>query len=266
MAVEGPRKSLLRGELKIGTLFTFLQLASGFLSAAFGVVGTYLSLVVLRPQLVKAQEILAIDPEPPTKIGAASSADGIVVMDDVWFRYTPMGPWILREYQLRVELGERHTIRGPSGSGKSTIMRLVAGLYMPERGTIRVGGLTPQDARSSILFLPQNVQLYGGSILDNLRVISGGASREGLMDAARRTGLQPFVQTLPMQFDTLLPHGANSLSGGQRQLIALTAALASQRSLLLLDEPLANLDNLWATTLDRVLSQCSSTRIMAGHG
>jgi ABC-type bacteriocin/lantibiotic exporter with double-glycine peptidase domain len=148
----------------------------------------------------------------------------------------------LKGYSLRVELGERRWIHAPSGFGKSTLLRIIAGLYPPDQGLVSVGGLAPADAKSQLVYLPQFVQLYGGSILENLRLLSGGANHDRLMAAAETTGLGQLAQTLPMGYNTVLPQGGGSLSGGQRQLVALTAVMASDRKLLLLDEAMANLD------------------------
>jgi len=257
----------LKGELQIGTLFAFMQLSSGFLGAVFGVVNAYLMLVMLRPQLAKAQEILAIEPEERTiqRAGEPLAINGPVVMEDVWFRYTPEGPWILKSYNLRVESGEKFTLTGPSGFGKSTILRLLAGLYTPEKGTITIGGLSPKAARNKILYLPQFVQLYGGSIIENLRVLSGGAPLERLLEMSQRTGLHNLVATLPMNYNTVLPHGGRNLSGGQRQLIALTGALASGRGLMVLDEATANMDGIWVAGTKDLLDKAPWTLVAARH-
>lgn len=257
----------LKGELQIGTFIAFTQLASGFLGALFGVVGAYQSLVMVRPQLVKAKEII----EEETQVKARRHGlepkllHGPVVMEDVWFRYAPDGPWILQGYNLRVERGETLTLTGPSGSGKSTVLRLLAGLFRPEKGRIGIGGLDPLAARQQILYIPQFVQIYGGSIIENLRIFSGGAPQDQLMSASKETKLHELVTTLPMGYQTILPHGGRNISGGQRQLLALTGAIASRRALLLMDEPLANLDTVRASSLQECLRQRSPTLIMVSH-
>jgi ABC-type bacteriocin/lantibiotic exporter with double-glycine peptidase domain len=257
----------LKGELQIGTLFAFMQLASGFLGVVFGVVNAYLMLVVLRPQLIKTQEILEVNPEKRYLHmgGGSQELNGPVVMEDVWFRYTPESPWILKDYNLRVEPGEKFNITGPSGFGKSTILRLLAGLYTPEKGTIRIGGLSPQAARHKILYLPQFVQLYGGSIIENLRILSGGVPLERLLLASQQTGLHGLVATFPMKYNTVLPNGGRNLSGGQRQLVAFTGALASGRGLMVLDEATANMDAFWESGSNLLLSQSLCTLIMTAH-
>lgn len=257
----------LKGELQIGTLFAFLQLASGFLGAVFGVVNAYLMLVVLRPQLAKAQEILAVEPEKRAIYmgGESQTLNGPVLMEEVWFRYTSEGPWILKGYNLRVEPGEKFTLTGPSGFGKSTILRLLAGLYTPEKGSISIGGQSPQAARNKILYLPQFVQLYGGSIIENLRVLSGGAPLDRLLEMSQQTGLHALVSSFPMNYNTVVPHGSRNLSGGQRQLIALTAALASGRGLMVLDEAFSGFDGLRAAAARNLQDSISRTLVMTSH-
>ena len=257
---------LLAGRLALGTLFAFLQLSSAFTGAVLGLVASYLSLIVLGPQLARTEELLALAPEPVPARGGPAPLGGPTLMEDVWFRYSPAGPWILAGYNLRLEPGEKLTLAGASGSGKSTILRLLAGLFPPEKGRISLAGLPPQRARHARLYLPQFIQIMAGTVLENLRLLAGGAPLEALLRAARRSGLDELVATLPMGYNTPLAHGGRSLSGGQRQLIAVTAALASGRPLLLLDEALANLDPRRSAVVAAALAEAPWTVISARHG
>lgn len=260
-------KKCLDGTLAIGTLFAFLQLSSGFLNAVFGMVNTWLIWCILRPQLSKTREILATQAEP-VQLRITNETHLLqkpIVMDDVWFRYSPESPWILKGYNLRIMPGEKFHLKGASGSGKSTILRLLAGLYLPEKGTISIGGISPAAAQNKMLYLPQFTNLYGGTIIENLRVLSGGVALEQLLQASQQTGLHNMVLTMPMNYNTILPHGGKSLSGGQRQLIILTAALASNRALVILDEAMANLDTVMSTHMNQLIHNAPWTAVMASH-
>ena len=259
---------VLDGALRLGTLFVFLQLSTAFTGAVMGVVDIGLSLILLGPQLAKAEAILAIPTETPLPKPhpMTPSLPGPALMEDVWFRYTPEGPWVLSGFNLQVESGDKFTLKGASGCGKTTVLRLMAGLFTPEKGTISIGGLSPRQARPSLLYLPQFIQIMGGTVMENLRVLAGGATLEAILRAARRSGLEDLAATLPMGYNTLLPHGGRSLSGGQRQLIAITAALASGRPLLLLDEAMANLDLQRSAVLAEALAEAPWTVISASHG
>lgn len=256
---------VLNGEIGIGPLFGFLMLAEGFLLASTGMINAYLILVVIRPQLDRSQELLALQPMPPRRPRYAARSSGPIVMSDVWFRYSAEAPWVLKGYNLRVEPGEKLMLEGPSGFGKSTILRLIAGLYRPESGSVRVGGCDPTVDPQSVLYLPQFMQLYGGSIMENLRMLSGGVDTQRLLEAAQLTGFHSVVASLAMQYQTILPHGGRTLSGGQRQMLALTAMVAADRQVLLLDEPMANIDPLTQVSLHAILSARDATIITAGH-
>jgi ATP-binding cassette subfamily B protein len=256
---------MLRGELLVGTLLAFVQLSSGFLGAVFGLARIHVAVAVLRPQLAKTQEVLGIEPEKRTSRRAAAARSVPVVMEGVWFRHGPDSPWITKGHTMRFEAGSKQVITGPSGFGKSTIIRMLAGLYAPEEGSISIGGVSPQAAANDLLYLPQFVNLFSGSIIENLRILSGGAPVARLLQAAELTGLSSFVESLPMGYETVLAPGGKNISGGQRQLVALTAAIASDRKLLLLDEALSNLDPIRARSIRKILDALPATIIEARH-
>lgn len=235
---------VISGDLTAGSLVAVLQMASALALATTTFATEYQVLVTARPQLEKASELLAEAPEqrPALRQQSATALRSPVIADDLWFRYAADGPWILRGLQLRVEPGEKRRIVGPSGFGKTTLLRLLAGIYTPQQGTLRIGPMPAIAASPLVMYLPQFATLFTGSILDNLKVISGASDRARLFEAAAETGLAEWVESLPMGYETLVSAGGASLSGGQRQLIAITAVAASPRPLLLLDEPMANLD------------------------
>ena len=233
---------VLAGDLTLGSLLVFSQLSASFMSALLSLAYAAVYFLALRPQIAAVQETFATERLPRPKRHQLAALNGPVRVEDVWFRYAPKSPWILRGSSLQVQPGEIHQIKGPSGSGKSTLLKLLAGLYTPDSGKISIGGLDPTEATADMVFLPQFPQLHGGSILENLKLFSGESSRERLMEVARDTGLDQWVSKLPMGYQTMLASGGENLSGGQRQLVALTAILASKRSILLLDEAMSNLD------------------------
>ena len=236
---------VLAGELQVGALMAFAMLASTYLGGVLGLAQAYLTWRAVRPQLARTEALMAQATEAAAIPGTGAPLDGAIEVEDLWFRYGPDLPWVLKGYTLRVEPGEKRWIHAPSGFGKTTLLRVLAGLCAPERGAVRLGGRSPAEAKGHLVYLPQSTQLYGASILENLRLLSGGAETSRLLEAARTSGLETFVKDLPMGYHTVVAPGGGNLSGGQRQLVALTAAMASEARLLLLDEAMANLD--WAT-------------------
>jgi len=255
---------VLQGDIGIGVLFSFVLLSEAFLTSYQNLLNTYMQFAVVSRQLAPAGEMLRIHALPQNAT-SSGKLRGPIVMSGIWFRYSPDGPWILEDYDLRVEPGEKHLIQGPSGCGKSTILRLLAGLYVPERGSITIGDRNLRSASAHVLYLPQFVGMNAGSIMDNLRNLSGNASSARLFASASMTGFDAIVSTMLMGYHTPIPDGGLSLSGGQRQLLALTAALASSYDLLLLDEPMSNIDGLTQAQVSAVLSDSKCTIISAGH-
>lgn len=247
----------MRGALTLGSVIALLQLASAVLAAVSGAASAIVALRITQQHLAPTLEVVHTPAEPPRRPRRGRSASR-VVLDDVWFRHDAHGPWVIQACSLTVEPGTIHHLDGPSGSGKSTLLRLIAGLYEPERGIVRTGG-------SAFGYLPQFPHLFGGTIADNLRIFSGGASMRELLDSAAETGLHDWVRSLPMQYETRIAAGGLSFSGGQRQLITLTAVLASDRPLLLLDEPMANLDGTSRARIRQLLARAGRTVIHASH-
>jgi ATP-binding cassette, subfamily B, bacterial len=239
---------VLSGSLQLGELVAFTMMAGAFHAALSGCGRSLVAFLIARPQLGESEALLAQTPLP-RPLASAQRVAGRVDVRDLWFRYGSNQPWVLSGYDLSVPPGDHRRIEGPSGFGKTTLLKIIAGLYVAERGQVTVDGHAVRDVRHSFIYLPQFVYLFNTSLLENLRLFSAGASYGQLMSTAEITGLTRMVKDLPMGYETLLAQGGANFSGGQRQLIALTGVLASNRRILLLDEVTANLDGLRAAAL-----------------
>lgn len=143
--------------------------------------------------------------------------------------------------------GEKIALLGPVGSGKTTLLKLLFGLYAPKEGQILLDGLDIQQIDRALLsarlaYLPQDVKLLAGTLRDNLTAGLQGITESALLEAARATGLDQLIAGHPQGLDMPIFEGGSGVSGGQKQLIALTRLLLTQSSAWLLDEPTAAMD------------------------
>jgi ATP-binding cassette, subfamily C, bacterial LapB len=174
---------------------------------------------------------------------------------------------VLREISFRIKPGEHVGIIGKVGSGKSTINRLVLGLYQPSAGSIKIDGvdirqLDPAEVRKSIGYVPQDVTLFYGTLRENITVGMPYVEDHGILQAAEMAGLQELIGNHPKGFDMQIGERGESLSGGQRQSVAIARALVHEPTMLLLDEPSSAMDHSTEDALKKRLANYSKDRTM----
>lgn len=179
--------------------------------------------------------------------------EGRIAFRRVSFRYPGSSQLALDDVSFDIAPGERVAIIGKVGSGKSTIARLILGLYQPETGAIVIDDadvrqLHPDDLRTNIGSVLQDVVLLSGSIRDNIALGDPGVDDAAVLRAARLSGAHDFIGNLSGGYDVILADRGEGLSGGQRQAIAVARALAQpvdtpRRPMLILDEPTSAMDS-----------------------
>ncbi|HBR68640.1 MAG TPA: type I secretion system permease/ATPase [Rhodospirillaceae bacterium] len=172
---------------------------------------------------------------------------GKIAFEKVSFSYPGVDRKVLDNVSFVIESGEKVGIIGRIGSGKSTIARLVMGLYEPDSGTILADDtdyrqIDPADLRRNIAYIAQDVVLFSGSVRDNIAVSLPHASEQAILQAAKDAGVHEFISRHPMGYDAPVGEHGASLSGGQRQAIALARAMLLQPHVMVCDEPTNAMD------------------------
>ena len=156
---------------------------------------------------------------------------------------------ILDNYSLKLQPGKITGIHGASGSGKSTLLKLLMRFWDVQDGSISVDGtnvrkIPTRHLRDMESYVTQETHLFHDSIANNIEIAKPGASREEIMEAAKKASINDFIMTLPKEYDTEVGELGDTLSGGEKQRIGIARAFLHECPLILLDEPTSNLDSL----------------------
>jgi ATP-binding cassette subfamily B protein len=192
--------------------------------------------------------------------------DGRIRFEHVDFSYVPDKP-LIQNLDIDVLPGQKIAIVGPTGGGKTTIVNLLMRFYDVDAGRITVDGVDTKtmeraDLRAMFSMVLQDTWLFSGSIYENIAYGKADATREEVMEAARRAHIDFFVDTMPDGYETQINEESNNVSSGQKQLLTIARAYLANRSILILDEATSNVDTrteiLIQQTMDELMKRRTS--------
>ena len=202
----------------------------------------------LMQTLASGERVLSLLEEEPI-VEELTNGENVSVKDvevsHIDFSYAKEA--ILKDFSLKINDQQILGIHGPSGCGKSTLLKLLMRFWDVQKGNISISGKNIRTINTAALrsiqsYVTQETVLFRDTIANNIAIGKPGATREQIIEAAKKASLHDFIITLPKQYDTPVGESGSTLSGGERQRIGLARAFLHDAPLMLLDEPTSNLD------------------------
>lgn len=239
---------VLKNVITSGELMSFYALISYFVGPIASLVGinrTYQDAKIAASRLF---EIMDLDVEDVSgKIRFSPEQVGDISFENVSFRYGTRTE-VFKDFSVTFKKGNVSALVGESGSGKTTLAALMQNLYELQEGHIRIGGVDVKhidnaDLRSLVCVVPQRVDLFEGTVFENITLDDYNPDNGRVLDLCREVGILDFIEGLPMGFGTNIGENGVQLSGGQRQRLAIVRALYRNPEILVLDEATSSLDS-----------------------
>lgn len=238
---------VIDGKITLGGLMAFTSLSGYFMDPIGRLISLQLSIQEASISMKRISEIYEVDKEQETenKIDI-ETIDEDIELENITFRYGSRAP-VLKDINIKIPKGKKVALVGESGSGKTTVSKLLLKYYTPEEGKIKVSGYDIEELdlyalRKAIAYVPQNIELFSGSIRENIVLGKENVSYEEIKTACENASCSSFIERLPAKYDTFLDEAGGGLSGGEKQRLALARALVKKSKFLILDEATSNLD------------------------
>ena len=256
----------------VGMLLAFISYKNQFIGRVGALIDRVVQLQMLKLHGERLADIALTAPEPHDEPSLQETVKRPITIEvrDLAFRYGENEQWILDGVNFRIEAGESVAIAGQSGCGKTTLLKLLAGLLTPTRGTILINGeplasIGLSRYREMIGVVMQDDQLFAGSIADNISFFSQSADQKRIERSAIYAAVHDDIIDMPMSYHTLIGDMGTVLSGGQKQRVLVARALYRRPNLLLLDEATSHLDVKRERQLSTAIKVMSVTRIIVAH-
>lgn len=256
----------IQGEISIGDIQAFIQYLRSFQQPLMQIANIA---NVLQQTAAAAERVFEflneseIQPDAPDAV-TPETVRGKVEFRNVWFGYNP-DEYVIKNFSMVVEPGQKVAIVGPTGAGKTTLVKLLMRFYDIDRGEIliddiNIRDMTTNNLRSHIAMVLQNTWLFNGTIRENIRYSKQDATDDDVVRAADMAYADHFTRTLPGGYDMVLNEDATNVSAGQKQLLTIARAVLADPTILILDEATSSVD-----TRTEVLIQKAMDKLMVGR-
>ncbi len=262
------------GHLTIGLLISFLLYVDNFYMPLQQIASVWATFQQSLAAMDRISEVLTLSTDMPVLPAEPEASNAVIEFRNVHFRY-PAGKEVLTGDSFALERGKEYALVGPTGGGKTTTASLMARLYDPTEGCILLGGkdirsYTTAERADKIGFILQEPFLFTGTLLDNIfygHPTLGGATTEQRMAAIKDAGLDELLQGFSQGLDVEVQTSGETISLGQRQLIAFVRAVLRKPEILILDEATANIDTVTEQLLQAVLEKLptETTKVVIAH-
>jgi len=265
-------KYIMSKTIGFGALYAFASYLDMFFAPLRDIAEKY---DIVQNSMASAEKIFNLFKENGEKLGKPDGKKhvekGVVEFKNVWFSYDGKR-WILKDVNIVFAPGYLTAIVGETGAGKTSLMNLLNGLYVPQKGVILVDGIPLQEydlksLRREIAVVPQDVVLFSGTILDNIRLFDESIPEEKVLEALEKVYAMDIVNKLEKGIHYEVVERGTTLSSGERQLIVLARAVLFDSKILVLDEATSNIDVETETRIQKALRELSKdkTVIMIAH-
>lgn len=265
---------VLEGKITFGELLSFNALLVYYLNPIENIISLQPMIQTAVVAAERLSEILDLEIEDKNECLEKIKPEtlkGDISIENLYFRYGTRRN-ILENINLNIKQGEKVALVGESGSGKSTLVKLLLNFYKFDKGEISINKYNIKDIeleylRDKIAYISQDIFLFNGTIIENLKLGNPSLSYEQIIDACQKAQIHDFINSLPLRYNTMVEENGSNFSGGQKQRLSIARAILKNPDILIMDEATSNLDSITEKAIERTIMEFSHgiTTIMIAH-
>lgn len=249
---------IIDGKMSIGDLLVFQTMSQYFTGPIQNIVSLQITVQEAQIAIKRLNELMELKREDE-EISDIKDVDlsGEIDFKNITFAYGSRAP-VINEFNLLIKPGQKVAIVGESGSGKTTLVKLLMRFMDCKEGKISISDFDIKDInqytiRKKVAYIPQNIELFTGSILENIKIGNDESTYEEVILACRRSGAHDFINQLPNRYNSYVEEGGSNFSGGEKQRLAIARALLSDPEIYIFDEATSNLDSFSERQIHRLM-------------